>query len=386
VFISYARTEREDAQRIKMRLEAMGLSVFLDVDGLDGGDVFSEKLDREVKTAGCVLGLWSPTALSRPWVQTECDIGKRRGVLIPAAIHPFRDMDVPAPFWNIQLVDLTDLSEDTDDPNWLKLRRALARTLQRPDLAPPRAARPAPASPPPANDKTVAASRKPVSVMPAMLAGLALLLVAGAGGFWVQDPLHLRMPAPAALQPAASVQPAILASPSASPTVSAEISPPATPASLSPVPAPSAGEGVTDPSPANTSPRPKPSATPAKQKEPFRSELQFTLANTNGVSWVDWSPDGSKIVTVAVDITPRVWDANSGKQLFALSGHTAQASKGVFSPDSSRILTSSQDKTVKVWNASTGAPIQSIDTNNPLWGGSTVARWIALHCLDAEWQ
>jgi hypothetical protein len=124
VFISYARTERDEAERIKARLEAMGLSVFLDVDGLDGGDVFSERLDREVKTAGCVLGLWSPASLSRPWVQTECDIGKRRGVLVPVAIHPFRDMDVPAPFWNIQFVDLSDALDDEADLNWLRLRRA----------------------------------------------------------------------------------------------------------------------------------------------------------------------------------------------------------------------------------------------------------------------
>jgi hypothetical protein len=134
VFISYARAERADAERIAARLTGLGLSVFLDVDGLDGGDMFSDKLDREVKTSGAVLGLWSPLALSRPWVQIECDIGKRRGVLVPVAIRPFRDMDVPAPFWNIQFVDFTDLTDSPDDANWIKLVKSLARTLQRPEL------------------------------------------------------------------------------------------------------------------------------------------------------------------------------------------------------------------------------------------------------------
>ena len=134
IFISYARAERAEAEAIKTRLEDLGLSVFLDVEGLDGGDVFSDVLDREVKTSGVVLGLWSPLALSRPWVQIECDIGKRRGVLVPVAIKPFTDMQVPAAFWNIQFVDLTETGNDPDDANWLKLIKSLARSLKRPEL------------------------------------------------------------------------------------------------------------------------------------------------------------------------------------------------------------------------------------------------------------
>jgi formylglycine-generating enzyme required for sulfatase activity len=137
VFISYARAERAEAEVIKARLEALGLSVFLDVEGLDGGDVFSDVLDREVKNAAVVLGLWSPPALSRPWVQIECDIGKRRGVLVPVAIKPFTDMQTPATFWNIQFVDLTELSDSPDDPAWRKLIKSIERTLKRPALIPP---------------------------------------------------------------------------------------------------------------------------------------------------------------------------------------------------------------------------------------------------------
>ncbi|MEP7210873.1 MAG: TIR domain-containing protein [Alphaproteobacteria bacterium] len=144
--MSYARTERDDAEAIKARLEALGLSVFLDVEGLDGGDVFSDVLDREVKTSGVVLGLWSPTALSRPWVQIECDIGKRRGVLVPVAIKPFTDMQTPAAFWNIQFVDLVEALDDPNHPNWRKLTKSLERTLKRPagTLSPPPAKAPPP--------------------------------------------------------------------------------------------------------------------------------------------------------------------------------------------------------------------------------------------------
>ena len=88
VFISYARDERARADQVKAALEGLGLSVFLDVEGLDGGDVFSDVLDRQVKTSGAVLGLWSPHALSRPWVRIECQIARDRGVLVPALIEP----------------------------------------------------------------------------------------------------------------------------------------------------------------------------------------------------------------------------------------------------------------------------------------------------------
>ncbi|MEM1107007.1 MAG: toll/interleukin-1 receptor domain-containing protein [Pseudomonadota bacterium] len=136
VFISYARSERPKAEAIKDLLEAAGLSVFFDVQGLDGGDVFPDVLDREVKSAGAVLGLWSPHALSRPWVKIECLIGKDRGVLVPASIEPINALiDLPAAFYGVQHVDLSDFHGDPSDANWLALLRSLGRTLGRPDLA-----------------------------------------------------------------------------------------------------------------------------------------------------------------------------------------------------------------------------------------------------------
>jgi TPR repeat protein len=134
VFLSYARSERDRAEPIRARLEELGLTVFFDVDGLDGGDVFPDVLDREVKAAGAVLSLWSPHALSRPWVRRESHIGMDRGVLVPVAISPISAMDVPAMFYGVQQIDLAAFKGDPADPNWGTLVRALARTLQRPDL------------------------------------------------------------------------------------------------------------------------------------------------------------------------------------------------------------------------------------------------------------
>lgn len=135
VFLSYARLERDKAEPIRDALIELGLDVFFDVDGLDGGDVFPDVLDREVKQAGAVVSLWSPLALTRPWIKIESRIGKDRGVLIPIEIAALDSLhDVPAAFYDDQRIDLVDFDGNTSSPGWLKLIKSLARTLERPDL------------------------------------------------------------------------------------------------------------------------------------------------------------------------------------------------------------------------------------------------------------
>ena len=144
IFLSYARREQAKALPIKDALEAIGLNVFFDVDGLDGGDVFPDVLDREVKTAGAVISLWSPHALSRPWIKIESRIGKDRGVLIPVDIAPIDALhDLPAAFYDEQRVDMIDFNGDRSNAGWLKLIKSIARTLERPDLLEREARRPA---------------------------------------------------------------------------------------------------------------------------------------------------------------------------------------------------------------------------------------------------
>lgn len=134
VFLSYARADTARAEQIKDLLESLGLSVFFDTEGLDGGDIFPDVLDREVKDAGAIVGVWSRHALTRPWVKIECDIGRTRGVLVPIQIEQIDDLDRPAAFWNIQFADLSDFDGQTDHVGWLRFIRALARTLDREDL------------------------------------------------------------------------------------------------------------------------------------------------------------------------------------------------------------------------------------------------------------
>ncbi len=160
VFISYSRTERSIASVVARRLREMGLSVFIDVEGLDGGMTFDDELDREVKSAGVILGLWSPTALASEWVKLECGVGLDRRVLVPAMIAHYPRETVPLAFYRTQHVDLTNGAHETDGENWQKLIRSIARLLNRSDLQ----ATPTQSAPPPTKGRFT--SEAPTIVAP----------------------------------------------------------------------------------------------------------------------------------------------------------------------------------------------------------------------------
>ncbi|ETO29132.1 NB-ARC domain-containing protein [Reticulomyxa filosa] len=105
----------------------------------------------------------------------------------------------------------------------------------------------------------------------------------------------------------------------------------------------------------------------------FLNKTNFTNASMNGIYFgeyaaleghlndileVQFSPDGTKIVSCSRDKTIRIWDASSGRQLQLLEGHTAEVNTVQFSPDGSKIVSCSRDKTLRMWNVSSGQQIQ----------------------------
>ena len=65
---------------------------------------------------------------------------------------------------------------------------------------------------------------------------------------------------------------------------------------------------------------------------------------------VTFSPDGKRLASVGGDKVVRVWDSDSGKELFSLKGHTDDVWGVAFSSDGKRLATGSWDETVKVWD------------------------------------
>src|SRR5262249_5961640 len=102
----------------------------------------------------------------------------------------------------------------------------------------------------------------------------------------------------------------------------------------------------------------------AAQASPVSAELAAAVAQSGWrlvlsghekpVFSAAFSPDLSRIITASGDMTARIWDAATGKEMLVLHGHEDTVRSAGFSPDGSRILTASADKTARIWDAATG--------------------------------
>ena len=90
------------------------------------------------------------------------------------------------------------------------------------------------------------------------------------------------------------------------------------------------------------------------------------------VTSVSFSPDGGRLVTASNDATARVWDAGTGAEildppgceriseefscftLWSGLGHQNMITEAEFGPDGTLILTAGRDGTAQVWDAATG--------------------------------
>jgi hypothetical protein len=100
---------------------------------------------------------------------------------------------------------------------------------------------------------------------------------------------------------------------------------------------------------------------PAKICDAESGKLLFNLVgHSNNLNTAVYSSDGKRIVTASADQMVKVWDAESGNQIFNLEGHVGFVLSAAFSPDGKRIITASADKTAKVWDTESGKLLLSL--------------------------
>lgn len=72
-----------------------------------------------------------------------------------------------------------------------------------------------------------------------------------------------------------------------------------------------------------------------------------------------FSPDCKQLATGSWDMHARIWDVATGKLLWDLAGHTHSVYDVEFSPDGESLVTGSADGTVRLWDCSSGVTLMS---------------------------
>jgi WD40 domain-containing protein len=88
---------------------------------------------------------------------------------------------------------------------------------------------------------------------------------------------------------------------------------------------------------------------------PFSTELEAKLAGGAQATRLQlqsaaFSSDGKRVVTASEDTSVRIWDAESGKEIAILKGHTFPLSSAGFSGDGRRVATASRDYSARIWD------------------------------------
>jgi WD40 repeat protein/serine/threonine protein kinase len=72
--------------------------------------------------------------------------------------------------------------------------------------------------------------------------------------------------------------------------------------------------------------------------------------HTDRITAIDFSADGTRLVTSSLDKTARIWDVQSGKSEFTFEGHTLEVTAVALRPDGKRLATGGLDNSIKLWD------------------------------------
>src|SRR3982751_3873474 len=102
IFISYSRSDEDQAKSVADALRSSGYEVWRD-DELPAHRAYADVIEERLKAAVAVVVLWSAEAAKSQWVRAEADAARSAGTLIQASV----DGSIPPmPFNQIQCADL----------------------------------------------------------------------------------------------------------------------------------------------------------------------------------------------------------------------------------------------------------------------------------------
>jgi cellulose biosynthesis protein BcsQ len=125
IFLSYAQVDRAKAQAIAEALEQQGFSVWWDRAILPGTK-FDEVNEKKLKSAKCVIVLWSKDSMESEGVQNEAFEGAKNQTLIQILID---DVMPPLLFRERQTANLINWQENVQNENFDRLVKAIKKLL-----------------------------------------------------------------------------------------------------------------------------------------------------------------------------------------------------------------------------------------------------------------
>jgi len=84
-------------------------------------------------------------------------------------------------------------------------------------------------------------------------------------------------------------------------------------------------------------------------------------AQTGGLSSVEFSADGQRIVSASASGVIQVWDARTMRVVSPIVAHRGAAYGAVFALDGHRLITGGEDGVARVWDARTGGLLSTLD-------------------------
>ncbi len=123
VFISYAREDKAWALLMATALDALGLSVWYDTEGLSPGADFAAEIEAQLEAAKAVVVLWSRNSATSEWVRDEADHAKEQDKLISVIVDELSAP--PLGFRRRHAAHLKTWRGGLDDAAFAPVRRAL---------------------------------------------------------------------------------------------------------------------------------------------------------------------------------------------------------------------------------------------------------------------
>jgi WD40 repeat protein len=88
-----------------------------------------------------------------------------------------------------------------------------------------------------------------------------------------------------------------------------------------------------------------------------------------------YSPDGRRIVSGAADYSIKLWDVETGEEIKSLIGHSNVVNSVAYSPDGRLVVSGSADRTVKVWD---------LENSGTLWTFYDHSLWVNAVCFSPD--